>query len=152
MDWYPHVTVATVIEDNGKFLLVEEYADSELVFNQPAGHLERNESLIEAAQRETLEETGWTVEILGVVGVGLYTAPPKLATKNSATTYMRTCFFGRALQHDASRKLDAGIERAVWLSYAEINALASRMRSPLVIKVIEQYLNGHRYPLSSIFA
>lgn len=145
MDWHPHVTVATVIEDNGRFLLVEEYADDVLVFNQPAGHLEQNETLIEAARRETLEETGWTVDIQGVVGVGLYTAP------SNSITYFRTCFFGAALQHDAGRKLDAGIERAVWLSYDEIIALAPRMRSPLVTKVIEQYLNGHRYPLSSIF-
>ncbi|HEY3699109.1 MAG TPA: NUDIX hydrolase [Spongiibacteraceae bacterium] len=146
MDWYPHITVATVIEDNDRFLLVEEYADNVLVLNQPAGHLEQNETLIEAARRETLEETGWTVEIQGLVGVGLYTAP------GNAITYFRTCFFGTALQHDAERKLDTGIERAIWLSYAEIIALASRMRSPLVTKVIEQYLNGHRYPLSSIFS
>lgn len=146
MDWYPHVTVATVVEDNGRFLLVEEHSDGQLVFNQPAGHLERDESLIEAALRETLEETGWTVEIQGLVGVGLYTAP------SNNVTYYRTCFFARPIAHDAGRALDTGIERAVWLSYEEIKALAPRMRSPLVTKVIEQYRDGHRYPLSSIFA
>jgi len=146
MDWHPHVTVATVVEDNGRFLLVEEYAGDQLVFNQPAGHLEPNETLVEAALRETLEETGWTVEIQGLVGIGLYTAP------SNDVTYYRTCFFAKPVAHDAQRKLDAGIERAVWLTYAEIKMLAPRMRSPLVTKVIEQYLNGHRYPLTSIFA
>jgi hypothetical protein len=134
MDWYPHVTVATIVENNDRFLLVEEYAGDRLVFNQPAGHL------------ETLEETAWTVEIQGLVGVGLYTAP------SNGITYYRTCFFAKPISHDAGRKLDTGIERAVWLTYDEIKTLAPRMRSPLVTKVIEQYLNGHRYPLSSVFA
>jgi len=145
MSWFPHVTVATVVEDNGRFLLVEEYADGRLVFNQPAGHLEPDESLIAAAERETLEETGWTVQLQGVVGVGLYTAA-------NATTYFRTTFFGKPLRHDPGRALDAGIERAVWLTFEEIQALSARMRSPLVPKVIEQYRNGHRYPLSLIFS
>jgi ADP-ribose pyrophosphatase YjhB (NUDIX family) len=146
MDWYAHVTVATVIEDGGRFLLVEEEADGQLVFNQPAGHLEKGEALIDAAVRETLEETGWTVEIQGLVGVGLYTAP------SNSITYFRTCFFGKAISHDPQRKLDAGIVRAAWLTYDEIKALSARMRSPLVTKVIEQYRDGHRYPLSSVFA
>lgn len=145
MSWYPHVTVATIVEDQGRFLLVEEYADGNtLVFNQPAGHLEPNESLIDAALRETLEETGWTVQLQGIVGVGLYTAP-------NNTTYFRTTFFATPLRHDPERRLDTGIARAVWLSFEEIQALSARMRSPLVPKVIEQYLNGHRYPLSMIF-
>ena len=143
MSWYPHVTVATVIEDNGRFLFVEENSDGQLVFNQPAGHLESGESLIDAAVRETLEETGWTIEVQGVVGIGLYDAPNDI-------TYYRTTFFGKALRHDPERLLDEGIVRAVWLDRDEITALAPRMRSPLVAKVIEQYCNGHRYPLSMI--
>lgn len=145
MSWYPHVTVAAVIEDEGRFLLVEERdATGELVFNQPAGHLERGESLVEAALRETLEETGWTVDIQGVIGIGLYHAPA------NDTTYCRTTFFGRPLQHDAQRRLDDGILRAVWLTAAEIAALGPRLRSPMVARVVEQYRDGHRYPLSMI--
>jgi 8-oxo-dGTP pyrophosphatase MutT (NUDIX family) len=145
MNWHAHVTVATVIEDNGRFLLVEEQQRGRLVLNQPAGHLEPGESLIEAALRETLEETGWTVEIQGLVGVGLYTAP------SNGVTYYRTTFFGRPLRHDPERLLDTGIERALWLTPAEMQAEAERLRSPLVAKAVEHYLAGHRYPLSLIF-
>jgi 8-oxo-dGTP pyrophosphatase MutT (NUDIX family) len=144
-EWYAHVTVATVVEDNGRFLLVEEYDGDRLVFNQPAGHLDPNESLIEGALRETLEETGWTVEIQGIVGVGLYTAP------GNGVTYYRTAFHAKPVAHDPSRRLDDGIVRAVWMTPEEIRAAHARMRSPLVPKVIEQYLAGHRYPLSMIF-
>lgn len=145
MSWYPHVTVATVIEDQGRYLLVEEYADGQLVFNQPAGHLERHETLLEAALRETLEETAWSVEIQGVVGVSLYVAP------SNGVTYCRNCFFGKPLKHNPELKLDNGIERAVWLSYEEIVALGPRLRSPMVVKTIDQYRSGHRYPLSVVY-
>lgn len=145
MSWYPHVTVATVIEQDGRFLFVEEEtSDGRLVFSQPAGHLERGESLIEAALRETLEETGWTVELQGVIGIGLYHAPA------NDTTYCRTTFFGRPLHHDPGRPLDKGIVRAVWLTPAEIAAAPDRLRSPMVAAVLEQYHAGHRYPLSMI--
>jgi 8-oxo-dGTP pyrophosphatase MutT (NUDIX family) len=145
MEWYPHVTVASVIEHNGRFLLVEEMCDGQLRFNQPAGHLEPNEDLLAAAHRETLEETGWTVELQGIVGFGLYTAP------GNGITYHRTTFFGRPLAHDPARPLDHGIERAVWLTPAEIGQLGERLRSPLVAGVVQRYLDGHRYPLSMIF-
>ena len=92
MQWQPHITVATVIEDQGRFLLVEEMAEGRAVFNQPAGHLEANESLLQAALRETLEETGWDVELTGVTGIYLYTAP------SNGITYQRVCFAAKPLQ------------------------------------------------------
>lgn len=141
----PHVTVATVVERDGRFLLVEEDTDQGRVFNQPAGHLEPGETLIEAARRETLEETGWTVEIAGVVGLALYTAPA------NGVTYHRTTFFARPLHHHPERPLDEGIVDACWLSLSEIQNRSDRMRSPLVLKSIQQYLNGHRYPLTLLY-
>jgi ADP-ribose pyrophosphatase YjhB (NUDIX family) len=146
MDWLPHVTVATIVEKDGKYLLVHEHSNQHLVFNQPAGHLEANESLQQAAVRETCEETGWTVELKGLVGVALYTSPV------SQVTYHRTTFFAEAISHDPEQALDQGIEQAVWMSLDEMKAAASQMRSELVIKSVEQYLNGHRYPLDAVLA
>lgn len=145
MNWYPHVTVATVVERDNTFLLVEEQAESGLVFNQPAGHLEAGETLAQAAVRETLEETAWTVTLRGVVGFGLYTSP------HNGVTYYRTTFFADPRSHDPRRVLDKGIERAVWMSYEEILAESDRMRSDLVIEVINRYRSGHRYPLTMIY-
>lgn len=145
MEWVPHITVATVIEKDGKYLLVEESSNGELVFNQPAGHLDPDETLNEAAVRETYEETGWNVELSGVVGLALYHSP------HNQVTYQRTTFYGSPLSHNPNLKLDDGIERAVWMSYEEMLSNAARMRSPLVIKCVEQYQNGHRYPLELIF-
>lgn len=144
MDWHAHVTVATVVEDAGRFLLVEEEKQGRLVLNQPAGHLEPGESLIEAAYRETLEETAWRVDIQGVIGIGLYTAP------SNGVTYYRTAFHARPLQLEAGRALDTDITRAVWLTLDEIRAEQARLRSPLVLDAIEKYLDGHRHPLSMI--
>ena len=145
MEWQPHVTVATIIEKDNKFLLVEEYSNGNLVFNQPAGHLDEDESLAEAAIRETLEETGWHIEPEGIVGLALYHSP------HNQVTYHRTTFYAKAISHDASQPLDEGIERAVWMSYEEMLANKERMRSQLVIKAVEHYQNGHRYPLDMIF-
>lgn len=144
MDWHAHVTVATIVEAEGRFLLVEELKGGRLVLNQPAGHLEPGESLIEAAQRETLEETGWTVEIQGIVGIGLYTAP------SNGITYYRTTFHGRPVSHDPQRALDEGIARATWLTAEDVRSQLERLRSPMVMTAIDQYLAGHRYPLSMI--
>jgi len=145
MTWQPHVTVATVIEDNGKFLLVEERCNGQLVFNQPAGHLDPDESLIQAAARETLEETGWTVDIAGVVGAALYTSP------HNNVTYHRTTFFATPLSHNSEQNLDDGIERVVWMTLEQMHEHKAQMRSELVITAVEQYLDGHRYPLSMIY-
>ncbi len=144
MDWHPHITVATVIEDQGRFLLVEELKAGRLVLNQPAGHLEANENLREAAIRETLEETGWEVELTGLVGVYLYTAP------SNGVTYQRVCFAAKALRHDAQRSLDDGIVAARWLSREELAQQPERWRSELVARCIDDYLAGPLHPLDVI--
>jgi 8-oxo-dGTP pyrophosphatase MutT (NUDIX family) len=144
-EWYAHVTVATVIERDDTFLLVEEKADDKLVYNQPAGHLDPGESLAAAAVRETFEETGWHVELQGLVGLSLYTAP------ENGVTYHRTTFFGRPLREESPFQLDTGIVRCLWLSYEEMLAESAKMRSPLVLSAVEQYRKGHRWPLDFIY-
>ena len=144
MDWQPHITVATVVEDHGRFLLVEEMAEGRAVFNQPAGHLEANESLTEAALRETLEETGWEVELTAVVGIYLYTAP------SNGVTYQRVCFAGKALRKIPDSPLDEGIIGPRWLTRDELASQPQRWRSDLVLRCIDDYLQGERFPLSLI--
>jgi 8-oxo-dGTP pyrophosphatase MutT (NUDIX family) len=144
-DWYAHVTVATVVEQDGRFLLVEEHSPDGLVLNQPAGHLDPGESLQEAARRETLEETGWHVEIQGLLGLALYTAP------GNGVTYHRTTFYGRTLQREDKPELDTGIARCLWLSYEEMQAESARMRSPLVLAAVDQYRSGQRTPLEFVY-
>ena len=144
MDWQPHITVATVIEDQGRFLLVEEMAEGRAVFNQPAGHLDANESLLQAAIRETLEETGWDIELTGVTGIYLYTAP------SNGVTYQRVCFAGKALRHHPEYTLDNGIIGPRWLTRDELAAQPERWRSELVVRCIDDYLRGPSFPLSLI--
>ncbi len=144
--WMPRVTVATVVPLQGRYLLVEERDKhtGALVLNQPAGHLEQHETLQQAALRETLEETRWQVELVGVLGIALYTAP------GTRTTYCRTTFLASPLQELADADLDADILRPVWLEYSEIVAESARMRSPLVLAAIEKHRLGVCYPLSLI--
>lgn len=144
MRFTPHVTVATVIEDRGRFLLVEEMADGRAVFNQPAGHLEADESLMQAALRETLEETGWDVELTGVTGIYLYTAP------SNGVTYQRVCFAAKALRQRPAYPLDDGIIGPRWLTRAELAAQPERWRSELVLRCIDDYLYGECFPLTLI--
>ncbi len=141
MVWKPHVTVAAVIERDGKFLLVEEEADSGIRYNQPAGHLECREALVDAVIREVLEETACTFVPQYLVGVYNW--------RNEAKdlTYLRFTFGGEVVAHDAQRPLDAGIIAAHWLSLDEIRALQPRHRSPLVMRGIDDWLAGKRYPL-----
>jgi len=142
--WKPNTVVATIVERDGRFLLVEEEADGRAVFNQPAGHLDDGETLLEAARRETLEESGWHVEPVDLVGVYLVAPPGK------DLTYLRFCFRARALSHDAARPLDKEIIRAVWMTREEIAAEAARHRSPLVLRCIDDAIAGQRHPLSLI--
>lgn len=144
MTWAPHVTVATIVERDNRFLMVYEEADGKKVYNQPAGHLDPDETVKEAAIRETLEETGWAVELTGVVGLNLYTAP------SNGITYFRTTFIAKPLSHDATRALDTGIIEAVWLSYEELLARKDQLRSPMTLQIIEEYRAGRRFPLNVV--
>jgi ADP-ribose pyrophosphatase YjhB (NUDIX family) len=144
MIWKPHVTVAAVIEREGKFLLVEEETDEGVRFNQPAGHLECREALSEAVIREVLEETGYRFVPHALVGVYNW------RNEDKDITYLRFAFAGEITGHDAARPLDDGIIAARWLTVAEIRALAGRHRSPLILRCIEDWQAGRRYPLDLI--
>jgi ADP-ribose pyrophosphatase YjhB (NUDIX family) len=144
MVWKPNVTVAAVIEQDGKFLLVEEHTSQGLLFNQPAGHLEANESLLAAVARETLEESAYEFEPQNLIGIYRWHAP------GSDTTYLRFAFTGRILAHHPEHALDDGIVRAVWMAPEEIRATTARHRSPLILRCVEDYLAGKRYPLEII--
>ncbi|HET9835883.1 MAG TPA: NUDIX hydrolase [Rhodanobacteraceae bacterium] len=142
--WCPHVTVACVVHDRGRFLMVEEDVRGQVRFNQPAGHLEPGESLIEAALRETLEETGWDIELESFIGVRQYESP------EHAAHIVRFAFAARPLRHHPRRALDAGILRTHWLDYPEIASLGERLRSSLVMHTLEDWLAGRRLPLSAV--
>jgi 8-oxo-dGTP pyrophosphatase MutT (NUDIX family) len=144
MIWKPNVTVAAVIEQHGKFLLVEEHTSQGLLLNQPAGHLEANESLLAAVARETLEESAYTFEPQHLLGIYRWHAP------SSDTTYLRFAFTGSILAHHPERALDEGIVRAFWMTPDEIRTSTSRHRSPLILRCVEDYLSGKRYPLELI--
>ncbi len=142
MRWTPHVTVACVIEHQGQFLLVEELSNNKRVLNQPAGHLEPNETLVEAAIREALEETAWQVEVTGLLGFYTYTSP------HNQTCYHRWCFIAKPVRHMQQRELDPAILQALWLDADAIRQQQKRLRSPMVLQAIEDYLAGVRYPLA----
>ena len=146
--WQPDVTVATVVVRDGRLLMVEERAHGKLVFNQPAGHLEPDESLSEAALRETREETGWDVRLTGFVGAYQWKAPS--VNGNPGRHYLRFAFAAETVAHDAARRLDEGIVRAFWASPSELLAMRERHRSPLVWQVVTDYLAGRRFPLSML--
>ena len=139
--WKPNVTVAAIIEQDGKFLLVEETTDRGNRFNQPAGHLEENETIIEAAIRETLEETAYDFTPEALVGIYHWQHP------GNGITYLRFAFAGKLGAHYPERTLDAGILRTVWKTEAEIAQGGELMRSPQVLLCVQDYLAGKRYPL-----
>lgn len=142
MNERPHITVAAVIERDGRYLLVEERSGARTVYNQPAGHLEAGESLLEAVARETWEETAWRFQPTALLGIYQWTG------RDNGVTYLRFCFSGECADHDPHQTLDDGIVRALWLTHDEVLARRAQHRSPLVLRCIDDYRAGRRYPLS----
>jgi 8-oxo-dGTP pyrophosphatase MutT (NUDIX family) len=140
----PEVTVAAVVSHDGKFLLVEEMIGGRLVLNQPAGHLEDDETLLDAVIRETLEETAWRFVPEALVGTYLWRSPV------DGRSFLRFAFCGEVEDHRPQQALDTGIVRAVWLSAGELEQAQDRLRSPLVMRCVQDYLLGHRRPLDSV--
>lgn len=140
----PAVTVAAVVERDGAFLLVRERTRRGLRLNQPAGHLESGESLPDGAARETLEEAAWRVEPFALVGIYRWQAP------DNGATFVRFAYAARPLRPEPGRKLDSEIVDARWLTYDEIVARRDEHRSPLVLRSIDDYRAGRRWPLGAV--
>src|SRR5579864_8846397 len=140
----PDITVAAVTETDGRFLVVEERINRRLVFNQPAGHVERGETLVDAVIREVREETAWGFEPHLLLGVYVWRNPA------SGRATMRFAFTGRVRDHDAQQPLDRGIVCTHWLSKADLMRREPQLRSPLVLRCVEDYLGGTRMPLESV--
>lgn len=140
----PVVTVATIVVRDGAFLLVEEETRAGVRLNQPAGHLEAGETLIAAAVRETLEETGHRINPTALVGIYRWQAP------DTGATFIRFAFAGDVVEHDVTRVLDVGILRALWLPYDELLARRAMHRSPLVLRCVDDYRAGSRRALDHI--
>ena len=142
MNAKPHLTVATVVCKADKFLMVRERSNGQLVYNQPAGHVEAGESIVDAAVRETLEETAWEVEVTDYLGIYQHTSA------ENGISYARHCFIAAPVAHRSDLILDADIEAALWLDRAEIENLQEQLRSPMVLRAIEDFSLGIRFPLT----
>ncbi len=144
--WQPDVTVATIVERDGRLLMVEERSNGRLVLNQPAGHLEPDETLQAAAVREALEETRWNIRLTAFVGAYQWSAPT-VAAGGNGRHYLRFAFAGEPLVEDPLLALDEGIVRALWMTPEELEGASGRHRSPLVWRAVQDYLAGRRHPL-----
>ena len=136
------MTVAALIESDGRFLMVQERIAGESVYNQPAGHLEDSETLTDAVIRETREETAWHFEPQSVTGIYRWRHP------ENHETFIRVTFAGKGLFHDPACELDRCIERTLWLTAEEVRYQPDKLRSPMVLRSIDDYLAGSAYPLS----
>ena len=139
--WKPHATVAAIIEQDGRYLMVEEKVDGKIVYNQPAGHLDPGESLIDAVIRETREESAWRFTPEALTGIYLWDQP------NTTRTFLRFAFCGKHSDHNPGQALDDGILRALWMTRDELAAKPEQLRSPLVLSCIDDHAAGKRYPL-----
>jgi len=144
MEWNPEVTVAAIVMHDRRFLMVEERVKGRLVLNQPAGHLEDRETLLAATIRETREETAWRFHPQALVGTYLWRSPI------DGRSFLRFAFCGTVDDHQATQPLDRGIQRALWLSREQLLAQAGRLRTPLVMRCLDDYLLGRRQPLDSV--
>ena len=144
MGWNPEVTVAVIVPRDGRFLMVEERIAGRLVLNQPAGHLEDGETLIEAAVRETREETAWRFHAEALIGVYLWRDP------QTQRSFLRFAFSGSVDDHQPQLPLDLGIVRAVWMTHEQLLAQPARLRSPLVLRCLDDFLLGKRQPLETV--
>jgi len=144
MTWKPHATVAAIIERDNKFLMVEELIQGKQVINQPAGHLDPDESLVEAAIRETQEETAWQFMPEAITGIYLWKHP------DNGESFLRVAFCGSCKNHNTSQPLDDGIQAAVWKTRDELMQQQQKLRSPMVINCIDDYLAGKRYPMDQL--
>ena len=144
MTWKPHATVAAIIERDNRFLMVEELVDGERVINQPAGHLEPGESIIEATIRETYEETAWRFKPEAMTGIYLWKHPV------NEKTFLRVALCGSCSEHDPEQPLDKGILQAVWKTREELTRPDCQLRSPMVLNCIDDYLDGRRLPLDAL--
>ena len=142
MTWRPNTTAAIVVPHSEAYLIVEEQSDGVIVFNQPAGHLEKGESIFDAARREALEETGYRVRLTGLLGIYIY------HSLRNDTTYHRYTFIGEALEK-VTDDLDEGIIAPRWLTEAQLRE-SDRLRSPMVLRCIEDYRRGTPLPLDVI--
>ena len=140
MSWIPHITVASVVEEDKKYLLVEEYVQDLVVLNQPAGHLEENETIVEACAREVLEETAYKVRVDYLIGIY------QERERNSLDMWLRFCFKCTVENEIIDRKLDKNIIRKVWLNKDDIVNPRYNLRSNMVLKCINDYESGQRYP------
>jgi phosphatase NudJ len=147
--WKPSVTVAAVIEKDGRFLLVEEETNGGLKLNNPAGHLDPGETPEQGCAREVMEESAYAFRPTALLGV--YLARSTKRSTGEDQTYMRIAFRGDLGAHDPARPLDEGIVRTVWMTLDEVRASAGRHRSPLVLRCIEDYAAGVRHPLSVVY-
>ena len=150
--WKPSVTVAAVIERDGRYLLIEEHTPEGLRLNNPAGHLDPGESPEQGVVRETLEETTHRFTPTALVGVYLarFQRAGQTPDDDEDITYLRFAFCGELGEAVAGRSLDTGIVRTLWLTPDEVRASAARHRSPLVLRCVEDHLAGRRYPLDLV--
>jgi len=151
--WKPSATVAAVIEHDGRFLLVEEHTPEGLRLNNPAGHLDPGESLVDACAREAMEETAHAFTPTHLVGVYMarFHRPARDEQPAETFTYLRFAFSGLLGACNPQQALDSGIVRTVWMTPEEIRACPERHRSPMVLRCMEDYLAGQRFPLSLIY-